>query len=109
VIAERGSSFLPPGASIRSDLALSDPRSRLPQRWPGGSGRHWTTLSYPITTGWDVAKILRLADSAQFLAASRWATPADSKRGDDVIVVSACATSGQRRSIQMAGMLLRHN
>lgn len=90
VIAERGSSFLPPGVRHQIPLlVLSDPRYRPSPALARRVGQSLDDPVVPITTGRDVAKILRLADLAQYLAASRWATPADSKRGDDVIIVSA--------------------
>lgn len=46
------------------------------------------TLTYPASTGRNFAEILRVLDSLQ-LASKKVATPADWKRGDDVIISTA--------------------
>jgi thioredoxin-dependent peroxiredoxin len=44
-------------------------------------------LSYPMSTGRNFAKLLRVIDSMQLTAQHKVATPADWKQGDDVIVL----------------------
>lgn len=44
-------------------------------------------LVYPMTTGRNFDEILRVIDSMQLTAAHKVATPADWKRGEDVIIV----------------------
>jgi alkyl hydroperoxide reductase subunit AhpC len=46
-------------------------------------------LVYPMTTGRNFEEILRVIDSMQLTAKHRVATPADWKRGEDVIIVPA--------------------
>ena len=46
-------------------------------------------LTYPMTTGRNFDEILRVIDSMQLTAAHKVATPAQWKRGEDVIVVPA--------------------
>ncbi|ATQ41010.1 peroxiredoxin [Caulobacter mirabilis] len=46
-------------------------------------------LVYPMTTGRNFDEILRVIDSMQLTAAHKVATPADWKRGEDVIIVPA--------------------
>jgi alkyl hydroperoxide reductase subunit AhpC len=46
-------------------------------------------LVYPMTTGRNFDEILRVIDSMQLTAKHRVATPADWKRGEDVIIVPA--------------------
>jgi len=46
-------------------------------------------LHYPMTTGRNFEEILRMVDSMQLTAKHRVATPADWKRGDDVIIAGS--------------------
>jgi len=45
------------------------------------------TLTYPMTTGRNFHEVLRVLDSIQLTASHKVATPADWKRGEDVIIV----------------------
>ena len=47
------------------------------------------TLTYPMTTGRNFAELLRLLDSCQLTAGQQVATPADWRRGEDVIIIPA--------------------
>ncbi len=47
------------------------------------------TLTYPASTGRDFGEILRTIDSLQLTAKHRVATPADWRRGEDVIITPA--------------------
>jgi alkyl hydroperoxide reductase subunit AhpC len=47
------------------------------------------TLTYPASTGRDFGEILRTIDSLQLTAKYRVATPADWRRGEDVIITPA--------------------
>ncbi len=55
----------------------------------GPDKRIKATLTYPMSTGRNFAEILRLLDSCQLTATRQVATPADWKRGEDVIVLPA--------------------
>lgn len=47
------------------------------------------TLTYPMTTGRNFAELLRLLDSCRLTAGEQVATPADWRRGEDVIIIPA--------------------
>jgi alkyl hydroperoxide reductase subunit AhpC len=47
------------------------------------------TLAYPMTTGRNFDEIVRALDSIQLTAKHRVATPANWKKGDDVIITGA--------------------
>lgn len=53
-------------------------------------------LTYPMTTGRNFHEILRLLDSLQLTAAEQVATPANWRRGDDVIVVPSVSDDEAR-------------
>ena len=92
-----------------SDLAISKLYGMLPSDEPGSSdGRTATTnqtvrsvfvigpdkkiklmLSYPMTTGRNFHELLRVLDSMQLTAQHKVATPADWKKGEDVIIVAS--------------------
>ena len=46
-------------------------------------------LSYPMTTGRNFQELLRVLDSMQLTAVHKVATPADWKKGEDVIIVAS--------------------
>jgi alkyl hydroperoxide reductase subunit AhpC len=50
------------------------------------------TITYPASTGRNFVEVLRVIDSLQLTANYSVATPADWKRGEDVIVVPAVST-----------------
>jgi thioredoxin-dependent peroxiredoxin len=103
------------GASVNfpmigdSDLAVAKLYGMLPAEEPGTSeGRTAATnqtvrsvfiigpdkkikltLSYPMTTGRNFHELLRVLDSMQLTAAHKVATPADWKRGEDVIIIAS--------------------
>lgn len=54
------------------------------------------TMTYPMTTGRNVAELLRVVDSLQLTAAERLATPAGWQPGDDVIIVPAVSDDEAR-------------
>jgi alkyl hydroperoxide reductase subunit AhpC len=92
-----------------TDLAVAKLYGMLPADTEGGSeGRTAATnatvrnvfvigpdktikliLVYPMTTGRNFDEILRVIDSMQLTAAHKVATPADWKKGEDVIIVPA--------------------
>ncbi|MEM1363383.1 MAG: peroxiredoxin [Pseudomonadota bacterium] len=51
------------------------------------------SISYPMTTGRDFNEILRVIDSLQLTARHKLATPANWKRGDDVVIVPAVSNA----------------
>ena len=51
--------------------------------------RIWLFLTYPMATGRNFLEILRAIDSMQMTAKHKVATPADWKKGEDVIIVPA--------------------
>ena len=56
------------------------------------------TIAYPMTTGRDFDEILRVIDSLQLTARHQLATPANWKRGDDVVIVpSVSDAEAQKR------------
>ena len=103
------------GASVKypiiadSDLAVAKLYNMLPAEEPGTSeGRTAATnqtvrsvfmigpdkkiklmLTYPMTTGRNFDEILRVLDSMQMTAKYRVATPANWKKGDDVIIAGS--------------------
>ena len=54
------------------------------------------TLTYPMSTGRDFAEILRAIDSLQLTARHKVATPADWRRGDDVIILPSVSEEQAR-------------
>ncbi len=54
-------------------------------------------LAYPMSTGRNFDEILRLVDSAQLTAKHKVATPANWKRGEDVVIVPAVSDEEARR------------
>ena len=54
------------------------------------------TMTYPMTTGRNVAELLRVIDSLQLTAAQKLATPAGWQPGDDVIIVPAVSDDEAR-------------
>lgn len=92
-----------------SDLAISKLYGMLPSDEPSSSdGRTATTnqtvrsvfvigpdkkiklmLSYPMTTGRNFHELLRVLDSMQLTAKHKVATPANWKKGEDVIIVAS--------------------
>jgi alkyl hydroperoxide reductase subunit AhpC len=54
------------------------------------------TMTYPMTTGRNVAELLRVVDSLQLTAARKLATPAGWQQGDDVIIVPAVSDAEAR-------------
>jgi len=92
-----------------SDLAVAKLYGMLPSTEPGTSeGRTAATnqtvrnvfiigpdkkiklmLSYPMTTGRNFHELLRVLDSMQLTANHKVATPADWKKGEDVIIVAS--------------------
>ncbi len=55
------------------------------------------TLTYPASTGRNFQELLRVIDSLQLTAAHAVATPADWKRGDQVIIVPAVSDEDAKR------------
>ena len=54
-------------------------------------------LIYPMTTGRNFDEVLRVLDSMQLTAKHQVATPANWKRGDDVIIVPAVTDEEAKR------------
>ena len=54
-------------------------------------------LAYPMTTGRNFDEILRVIDSLQLTAKHRVATPANWKRGDDVIIAGSVSDDEARK------------
>ncbi len=55
------------------------------------------TLTYPMSTGRNFDELLRLVDSVQLTARHKVATPANWKKGEDVIIVPAVSDDEARR------------
>ncbi len=55
------------------------------------------TLTYPASTGRNFHEVLRVIDSLQLTSNHSLATPADWKKGEDVIVVPAVSTDDARK------------
>jgi alkyl hydroperoxide reductase subunit AhpC len=55
------------------------------------------TLTYPASTGRNFQELLRVIDSLQLTATHAVATPADWKRGEDVIIVPAVSDDDARK------------
>jgi alkyl hydroperoxide reductase subunit AhpC len=47
------------------------------------------TIAYPMSTGRNVAELLRVIDSVQLTAAHKVATPVDWRQGEDVIILAS--------------------
>ncbi|MGP1396601.1 MAG: peroxiredoxin [Inquilinaceae bacterium] len=54
-------------------------------------------LTYPMSTGRDFGEILRIVDSLQLTANHKVATPADWRRGDEVIILPSIPDDEARR------------
>jgi alkyl hydroperoxide reductase subunit AhpC len=54
-------------------------------------------LTYPMTTGRNFDEILRVLDSMQLTAAHKVATPANWKKGDDVIIAGSVSDDDARK------------
>ena len=55
----------------------------------GPDNRIKLVISYPMTTGRNFDEVLRVLDSLQLTAKHRVATPANWKRGEDVIIAGS--------------------
>jgi alkyl hydroperoxide reductase subunit AhpC len=55
------------------------------------------SVSYPMTTGRDFNEILRVIDSLQLTARHQLATPANWRRGEDVVIVPAVSDEDAKR------------
>jgi alkyl hydroperoxide reductase subunit AhpC len=55
------------------------------------------TLTYPASTGRNFAELLRVIDSLQLTASHAVSTPADWKRGEDVIISTAVSDDDARK------------
>jgi alkyl hydroperoxide reductase subunit AhpC len=55
------------------------------------------SVSYPMTTGRDFNEILRVIDSLQLTARHQLATPANWRRGEDVVIVPAVSDEEAKR------------
>jgi alkyl hydroperoxide reductase subunit AhpC len=69
----------------------------------GPDKRVKATLSYPMSTGRNVAELLRLLDSLQLTATRAVATPANWNLGDEVIIPLRCQTTRPGGSTHRAG------
>jgi alkyl hydroperoxide reductase subunit AhpC len=56
------------------------------------------TLTYPASTGRDFDEILRVIDSLQLTSSSKVATPANWRRGDDVIILASVSDEQAREA-----------
>jgi thioredoxin-dependent peroxiredoxin len=54
-------------------------------------------ISYPMSTGRNFDEVLRLLDSLQLTAKHKVATPANWKKGEDVIIVTAVSDDEARQ------------
>jgi alkyl hydroperoxide reductase subunit AhpC len=54
-------------------------------------------LTYPMTTGRNFHELLRTIDSMQLTAKHKVATPADWKKGEDVIIVPAVKDEEEKK------------
>ena len=57
------------------------------------------TLTYPASTGRNFLELLRVVDSLQLTANYSVATPADWKKGEDVIIVPAVSDDDAREDV----------